>query len=144
MYYVVGADQQQYGPVEEATLASWIREGRVTGTSLSFRTGETQWVPMTNRPEFSGLFGQLATGAALPMPPRPLDPDPPREWLLALLLSIFFGVLGVDRFYLGHVGLGIVKLLTGGGCGIWWLIDIILIATGSLRDVRGRPLARTA
>lgn len=51
------------------------------------------------------------------------------NWLLALLMSIFFGELGVDRFIMGHIGLGILKLLTGGGFGIWWLIDVILIAT---------------
>jgi len=50
------------------------------------------------------------------------------KWMLALLMSIFFGTLGVDRFIMGHVGLGILKLLTFGGMGIWSLIDIILIA----------------
>lgn len=55
----------------------------------------------------------------------------PREvnWLIVLLMSIFFGTLGVDRFILGQVWLGILKLITGGGLGLWWLIDIILIAT---------------
>jgi TM2 domain-containing membrane protein YozV len=51
------------------------------------------------------------------------------NWLLCLLMSIFFGLLGVDRFIMGHVGLGILKLITGGFGGIWWLIDIILIAS---------------
>ena len=51
------------------------------------------------------------------------------NWMLTLLMSIFFGSLGVDRFIMGHVGLGILKLITAGGCGIWWLIDLILIAT---------------
>ena len=50
-----------------------------------------------------------------------------KDLLLSILLSIFIGTLGVDRFYIGDVGLGIGKLLTGGGCGIWWLIDIFLI-----------------
>lgn len=63
-----------------------------------------------------------------------------RSYLVALLLSIFVGSLGVDRFYMGYVGLGILKLITFGGCGIWWLIDLILIATKSLKDANGRPL----
>ena len=52
-----------------------------------------------------------------------------KSWLLILLMSIFFGSLGIDRFMMGHVGLGILKLLTVGAFGIWTLIDIILIAT---------------
>jgi len=51
------------------------------------------------------------------------------NWLLTLIMSILFGSIGVDRFMMGHVGLGILKLITLGGCGIWWLIDLILIAT---------------
>lgn len=50
------------------------------------------------------------------------------NWIVALILSIFFGSLGVDRFMMGHIGLGILKLVTFGGFGIWWLIDVILIA----------------
>ena len=50
-----------------------------------------------------------------------------KDPLLSILLSIFIGSLGIDRFYIGDVGLGIGKLLTAGGCGIWWLIDIFLI-----------------
>lgn len=45
----------------------------------------------------------------------------------ALILSIFTGGLGIDRFYIGDTGMGIGKLLTGGGCGIWSLIDWFLI-----------------
>lgn len=51
------------------------------------------------------------------------------SWVLTLVMSIIFGQLGVDRFIMGHVGLGILKLITLGGFGIWWIIDVILIAT---------------
>ena len=50
------------------------------------------------------------------------------SWVLTLVLSILVGSLGVDRFMMGQIGLGILKLITAGGCGIWWLIDVILIA----------------
>ena len=59
--------------------------------------------------------------------------------LTAILLSVFVGSLGVDRFYLGYVGSGVVKLLTLGGFGIWTLIDLVLICTGSLRPADGSP-----
>lgn len=65
-----------------------------------------------------------------------------KEWVVALLLSIIVGALGVDRFYLGYVGLGVLKLLTAGGCGIWYIVDIILIAMNKLPDAQGRPLRR--
>ena len=55
--------------------------------------------------------------------------DKKLNWVLTLVMSIFFGALGVDRFMMGQVGLGILKLITLGGCGVWVTIDIILIAT---------------
>ena len=64
-----------------------------------------------------------------------------RQYVTTLLLSFFLGGLGVDRFYLGQTGLGIGKLLTLGGCGVWSLTDFIMIAMRSVTDVDGKPLA---
>ena len=61
--------------------------------------------------------------------------------VVALILSIFLGELGIDRFYLGYIVTGILKLITCGGFGIWWLIDLIMIATGKLKPKDGSEYA---
>jgi len=66
----------------------------------------------------------------------------PKDWMTTLLLCIFLGWLGVHRFYTGHIAIGVLQLLTGGGCGIWWLIDFIMILTDSYKDSNGFPLVR--
>ena len=63
-----------------------------------------------------------------------------KDWTTLLILSVLLGGLGVDRFYAGHIGLGVLKLLTIGGCGIWALIDIIMVATGKFTDADRLPI----
>lgn len=65
-----------------------------------------------------------------------------KSWVVAVLLSLFLGCLGVDRFYLGYMGLGVLKLITFGGCGVWALIDLVLIIVGKMRDANGNELTR--
>ena len=107
------------GPYSLADLQAQVRAGSVKYNTL-IRRGDSAWF---NATEVPGLFSE-------------------KEWLVALLLSLVLGYLGVDRFYLGHVGLGILKLITLGGLGIWYVVDLILIATGGLRDSNGLPLRR--
>ena len=63
-----------------------------------------------------------------------------KSWLVTLLLSIFLGFFGADRFYIGRTRSAILKLITLGCFFVWWLSDIILIASDYRKDAWGRPL----
>ena len=83
-------------------------------------------VATTNRNKETTMFGEAPAGSF--------------DWLTVLLLCFFLGGLGVHSFYTKKTGVGIAQLLTLGGCGIWVLIDFIMILTGSFRDGNGNPL----
>jgi hypothetical protein len=105
--------------VDTATLQGWARAGRLKPNTL---------------------VKELSTGATFPANQIPgVFSD--KSWTTTLILSFLVGVFGIDRFYTGHVGLGIGKLLTAGGCGLWALIDLILIATRKVTDSDGNPLS---
>ena len=88
--------------------------------------------------------GEYCSQCGLPIPPDERlyeAPDAsPESRLIALLLCVFLGYFGVHRFYVGKIGTGILWALTGGLFGIGYVIDIILIATGSFRDAAGLRL----
>jgi hypothetical protein len=110
------------GPFTIAELQAQARAGTLRANTLVKRgDGTGNWFPAS---EIPGVFSE-------------------KDWLTAVLLSFFVGVLGIDRFYLGYTTYGILKLITFGGCGIWALIDLILIAMGKVTDAKGMPLRRT-
>lgn len=65
--------------------------------------------------------------------------DGPNKLALALI-CFFFGALGIHRFIIGKIGTGILMLLTGGGFGIWWIIDLIMILTDNFKDKHGNKI----
>ena len=114
----MGSETGPYGPAE---LQAMAKAGHVRATTLVRRAdGVGSVFPIA---EIPGIYSQ-------------------KDWLTALLLSFFLGIFGIDRFYLGYTALGILKLITLGLCGIWALIDVLIIAMGNMTDSRGLPLRR--
>lgn len=77
----------------------------------------------------------------MPIPTQQSDIVSEKDWVVTLVFAVVLGFLGIDRFYAGSIGLGVLKLLTSGGLGLWWLIDIILLATGNYKDGNGHTIA---
>ncbi len=86
-------------------------------------------------------YGGPAYGAPAPGYPVAGGEESDKSFIATWLLAYFLGIFGVDRFYLGKVGTGIAKLLTLGGCGIWALVDLVLVLAGVQKDKYGRKLA---
>ncbi|MCW2961910.1 MAG: domain containing protein [Thermoleophilia bacterium] len=117
-FYVqqMGAEQ---GPYDFMSLQQMVRSEMVKGETVVRRAeGGNPFLAK----EIPGLFS-------------------PKSWLVAVLISFFVGGLGIDRFYMGHIGLGILKLVTLGGFGVWAIIDFILFLLRKVKDSNGLPLA---
>ena len=65
------------------------------------------------------------------------------DWLALFLLTFFVGVLGVHRFYVGKIGTGVLMLITLGGLGVWFLVDLLLVVTGQFTNKEGQKIPRT-
>lgn len=93
--------------------------------------------PPPNNP--GGQFSAPDPQSGFAAVPRPQQSD--KDFVVAWLLALFLGGLGVDRFYRGFIGLGLLKLVTCGGAGVWSLIDLLIILVTGGKDAKGLPLA---
>ncbi|GMT18686.1 hypothetical protein PFISCL1PPCAC_9983, partial [Pristionchus fissidentatus] len=92
------------------------------------KPSEVAWTNVTCR-----VLGQIeCRGPRTFQRERPCIKYTGHYFLSTLLYSLFLGILAVDRFCLGYSAIGVGKLMTLGGLGVWWVIDIFLLATGNL------------
>jgi TM2 domain-containing membrane protein YozV len=142
MYKIIGGDGQQYGPATAAQIREWIALGRANAQTLAQIEGSQEWKPLSSYSDFA----DLASALTAPTPPHLGPVDVRKSKLAAGLLGILVGGLGVHRFYLGYIAIGIAQiLLTFVCCGVGWVcgfIEGILILSGSTitSDADGRPL----
>ena len=136
---------------------SYTLDDSLAGKQAKCSCGTEMTVPAPSPAPLAPVspFAAPATGQLPPAQPMPGQPMPGRahagfagrggksdkQKVVAALLCWFLGSFGIHRFYLGHTGIGVIQILTFGGCGIWVLIDLIMILTGSLNDVDGRELS---
>lgn len=108
--------------------------------------------PYASPPQFTGPQPQYSPPPPpgmgyLPNPMAPYGYDPitglpysDKSKIAAGVLQLFLGHFGIGRFYMGDTGIAVAQLLTCGGCGIWALIDGIIILVNGGTDSQGRPL----
>jgi TM2 domain-containing membrane protein YozV len=181
-YFVNAADGSRYGPADIDTLVQWAREGRLVGETTLVERGSERSLRADSITAIAAVLNrlpsldspvrppvtidrsqtELPTMTQAPGPPPPPSLQPlraqredyysPKSKIVAGLLGIFLGSLGLHRFYLGYNGIGLLMLLLsilggkitlGASCGfvhLWGMIEGIIILCGGFTDADGRPL----
>jgi hypothetical protein len=154
----------EYGPVSRMELDQWVAEGRVTAACEVMRSNSGRWIwasevypvlrPSAPAPSYPAngraTNGRATNGRAGTYPSNSYagtsyvpsySAVSDKSKIVAGLLGLFLGFLGVHRFYLGYPLIGFLMLITCGMFGVWSFIDSLLILLGTVPDSEGRPLA---
>lgn len=110
---------EPYGLIEleEDELEQWAKSGRLLPTSVLEHPNGSRW----QAKDLTWLFST-------------------KSLFLAIILSLFAGLFGADRFYLGKTRSALLKLFLLGGLGLWWIFDLVQIVRGKTTDKFGRVL----
>lgn len=133
MYKIIGADGQQYGPVNLDQMRRWMAENRVRAETLVQAEGSSDWKPLSTFPELVTEFGAAPSATTPPIVPPPMVSNPrASNKIPAGICGILLGAFGIHKFVLGYTGAGVIMLLLSLlSCGtIYPIMHIIGIIEG--------------
>jgi|SRR5579871_6594279 len=132
MYKIIGADGQQYGPVNLEQMRRWMAENRIRADTLVQTEGAAEWKPASSFPELVAelksvppTIGPAALPSVLPNPRA-------SNKIAAGVCGIILGGFGIHKFILGYTGAGLIMLLVSLlSCGVlYWVVHIIGLVEG--------------
>lgn len=99
MYKIIGADQNEYGPISAEQVKQWVKEGRANGQTMVLREGTTEWKPLASFPELADVQNTPPSFAATP-PPTPVAQEKVPNYLVQSILCTLccclpFGVVAI-------------------------------------------------
>jgi hypothetical protein len=146
MYTILGSDQKEYGPVDEATVVEWIQSGRANAQTMIQKQGAPDWQPISRFPEFAGVLGGGAAPMGTAAEPHHAQPEaggtkvPKVFGILNIVFGsicglctgagmvMFFGVMALIKSLGGDMGwVGPATLVLG---GLGFIFNIILVVSG--------------
>jgi len=130
---------QSNGPYPEEQVREWVKTGQIAPEEKLCREGDTNWMSLDMIPEFGA--DRPATGAApaaapsvAPAAPAAYGASPPKDKVVAGILAILLGYLGIHHFYLGNTGRALLYLLVSvlSVGTLAWIIWILALVDGIL------------
>jgi hypothetical protein len=144
-------DGQQYGPYTLEQVQEYVSDGTlIPASDLAWHDGMTEWLPLNDvLSQLAPAVPSVLTVSSSPAPapavflPAESNASKPEPLLktfwVAFVLCLLLGFVGAHRFYLGKKSAWLM-LVTFGFCGIWWLVDILLLLANQLTDTKKNPV----